>query len=110
MNYEKTGLLIQETRKEKKLTQAQLADMLGVTDRAISKWERAKSFPDVAMLKPLAEALDLSVVELLDGERRAEEPLTGEEAVETAIKGASGLTVSEKKGGSEPASCCGHRP
>ncbi len=87
MNYEKTGLLIQETRKEKNLTQAQLADMLGVTDRAISKWERAKSFPDVAMLKPLAEALDLSVVELLDGERRAEEPLTGEEAVETAIKG-----------------------
>lgn len=87
MDYVKTGKLIQEARKEKGLTQLQLADMLGVTDKAISKWERGKSFPDVAMLKPVGEALDLSVVELLDGERREAEPLTREEAGETAIKG-----------------------
>ena len=43
MDYEKTGKLIQETRKEKGLTQLQLADMLGVTDKAISKWERGVS-------------------------------------------------------------------
>ncbi len=71
MEYEKTGKLIQELRKEKGLTQAALADRLGVTDRAVSKWERGRSFPDVSMLKPLAEALDVSVSELLDGERRS---------------------------------------
>lgn len=70
MEYEKTGKLIQELRKEKGLTQIALAEMLGVTDRAVSKWERGKSFPDVSMLKPLAEALNVSVSELLDGELR----------------------------------------
>lgn len=70
MEYEKTGKLIQELRKEKGLTQMALSQKLGVTDRAVSKWERGKSFPDVSMLKPLAETLDVSVSELLDGERR----------------------------------------
>ena len=70
MEYEKTGKLIQALRKEKGLTQMALSEKLGVTDRAVSKWERGKSFPDVSMLKPLAEALDVSVSELLDGERR----------------------------------------
>ena len=54
MDYEKTGRLIQELRKEKEMTQMSLADKLGVTDRAVSKWERGKSFPDVSMLRPLA--------------------------------------------------------
>ena len=45
MNYEKTGKLIQELRKEKGLTQMSLADKLGVTDRAVSKWERGKTSP-----------------------------------------------------------------
>lgn len=71
MDYEKTGKLIQEMRKERELTQMTLADKLGVTDRAVSKWERGKSFPDVSMLRPLAEALGVSVSELLDGERRS---------------------------------------
>lgn len=71
MDYEKTGKLIQDMRKERELTQVTLADKLGVTDRAVSKWERGKSFPDVSMLRPLAEALEVSVSELLDGERRA---------------------------------------
>lgn len=71
MNYEKTGKLIQELRKEKGLTQMSLADKLGVTDRAVSKWERGKSFPDVSMLRPLAGALGISVSELLDGNLRS---------------------------------------
>ena len=97
MDSEKTGKLIQELRKEKELTQMSLADMLGVTDRAVSKWERGKSFPDVSMLKPLSEALDVSVIELLDGERLTPDEmrkfpdgaaaLTVEEADETAMKG-----------------------
>lgn len=97
MEYEKTGKLIQELRKEKGLTQMALAEMLGVTDRAVSKWERGKSFPDVSMLKPLAEALDVSVSELLDGEIRPPDKmrqlpdstavLTVEDADNTAING-----------------------
>ena len=50
MDYEKTGALIQAARIEKEMTQAQLAELLGITDKAISKWERRKSFPDVTML------------------------------------------------------------
>jgi len=87
MDYEKTGALIQETRIKKGMTQAQLAECLGVTDKAISKWERGKSFPDVAMLKPLAQTLELSVLELLDGERKTEAVVSNEEAGETALKG-----------------------
>lgn len=87
MDYEKTGNLIQEARIEKEMTQAQLAELLGVTDKAISKWERGKSFPDVAMLKPLAQALDLSVLELLDGQRQNEAPLSNEEKEASFIRG-----------------------
>lgn len=96
MDYEKTGKLIQELRKEKELTQMSLADKLGVTDRAVSKWERGKSFPDVSVLRPLAETLGVSVSELLDGERllpdKGKHPegastITVEEADNAAIKG-----------------------
>ena len=88
MDYKKTAELIQSARKEKGLTQLQLAELLGVTDRAVSKWERAKSFPDVAMLVPLAETLDISVTELLDGKRRpADSQVTAGEAEQAAIKG-----------------------
>lgn len=98
MDYEKTGKLIQEIRKEKELTQMSLADKLGVTDRAVSKWERGKSFPDVSMLRPLAEVLDVSVSELLDGELRSQDKvlypdgaaaITVEAADNAAIKGIS---------------------
>lgn len=68
IDYSKTGQLIQEARKEKGMTQLQLAELLGVTDRAVSKWERGKSFPDVGILQELAEVLDLTVSELLEGE------------------------------------------
>ena len=70
MDYEKTGKFLQELRKENSLTQLALAERLGVTDRAVSKWERGKGFPDVSLLKPLAEVLGVSVSELLEGERR----------------------------------------
>ena len=98
MDYEKTGRLIQELRKEKEMTQMSLADKLGVTDRAVSKWERGKSFPDVSMLRPLAEVLGVSVSELLDGERRSQDKvlypdgataITVEAADNAAIKGIS---------------------
>lgn len=65
----KTGNLIAQARHEKSMTQKQLAELLHVTDRAVSKWERGLSFPDVSLLEPLSRALDLTITELLDGER-----------------------------------------
>lgn len=98
MDYKKTAELIQSARKEKGLTQLQLAEILGVTDRAVSKWERAKSFPDVAMLVPLSEALDISVTELLDGERRpADSQVTAGEAEQAAIRGIDGYVRDTRK-------------
>ncbi len=67
MNQEKIGKFIYEVRKEKKLTQKQLADKLGITDRAISKWENGKSMPDLSLLKPLCDILNISINELLSG-------------------------------------------
>jgi len=98
MDYNKTAELIQNARKEKGLTQRELADILGITDRAVSKWERAKSFPDVSMLQPLAEALDISVTEILDGERRSNDAaVTAGEAEQAAIRGIDGYVRDTKK-------------
>lgn len=83
----KTGALIRERRREKGLTQRELAERLHVTDRAVSKWERGLCAPDIALLEPLSEALDLSVLELISGERapaREREP-EAEAAAKSAI-------------------------
>lgn len=81
MDKEKTGQLITELRKEKGLTQKQLADALNVTDKAVSKWERGLSFPDISMLEPISELLEVSIMELLAGERQSgEETMSREEA------------------------------
>jgi len=81
MDKEKTGQLITELRKEKGLTQKQLADALNVTDKAVSKWERGLSFPDISMLEPLSDLLGISIMEILAGERQTGDgTLTREEA------------------------------
>ena len=81
MDKEKTGQLITELRKEKGLTQKQLADALNVTDKAVSKWERGLSFPDISMLEPISELLEVSIMEILAGERQSgEETMSREEA------------------------------
>ena len=69
MNNTKTGQFISSRRKELGFTQNQLAEKLNVTDKAISKWENGKSAPDIATLLPLAEVLEVSVVEILNGKR-----------------------------------------
>ena len=71
MDKEKTGQLITELRKEKGLTQKQLAEALNVTDKAVSKWERGLSFPDISMLEPISELLGVSIIEILAGERQS---------------------------------------
>ena len=69
MNQERIGRFIAELRKEKKLTQIDLANKLGITDRAISKWENGRGLPDLSLLTPLCEILDVSINELLSGSR-----------------------------------------
>ena len=69
MNQEKIGKFILECRKEKKLTQAELAEKLGVTDKSISNWENGRNMPDLSLFKPLCELLDISINDLISGER-----------------------------------------
>ncbi len=68
----KTGALIRELRKEHNMTQKDLADQLHITDRAVSKWERGLCAPDIATLEPLAAILQVTVTELIAGERMPE--------------------------------------
>ena len=67
MNQYVTGAEIRRLRENKQLTQEELAAVLHVSSKAVSKWETGKGFPDISLLEPLAKALDLSVIELLAG-------------------------------------------
>ena len=69
MDQFKTGKFIAECRKQKKLTQMQLAEKLNITDKAISKWENGKAMPDSAIMLELCDILCISVNELLNGEK-----------------------------------------
>lgn len=73
MNQAKTRKIISACRKEKKLTQAQLAEKLNITDRAVSKWETGKSMPDASIMLELCEILGITVNELLNGEKACTE-------------------------------------
>lgn len=85
MNREKTGALIAAARKEKNMTQKDLAKALHVSDRAVSKWERGAGFPDVGLLEPLADALGLQVLDLLRGEA-TEETADSDPQVREAVR------------------------
>ena len=83
MDKERIGEFIATLRKEQNLTQKQLADKICLTDKAVSKWERGMSYPDISMLEPLAEVLGVSILELIKGERlQKDEVLSSEEAKE----------------------------
>lgn len=73
MTAQSFGATIAALRKQKGMTQLELARQMGVTDKAVSKWERDLSFPDVASLPKLAEVLDTSVDELLEVKSAAQE-------------------------------------
>ena len=62
-----TGAVIRALRESKKMTQEELAEKIHVSGKAVSKWETGQGFPDISLLEPLAEALDISVIELLSG-------------------------------------------
>ena len=93
MNQIKIGQFIAALRKEQNLTQLELANKLGVTDRAVSKWENGRGLPDISLIIPLCEALSISVNELLCGEKIVTEDITKkseENIIET-------LSYSEKR-------------
>ena len=84
MDQIKTGKFIAEKRKEKSLTQQELADILGISNKTVSKWETGRGLPEVSLMLPLCKALGISVNELLSGEKlddtyevKAEENLIG---------------------------------
>ena len=68
MNTYITGATIKNLRESRKLTQAELAEKIGVSSKTVSKWETAKGLPDISLLQPLAQALGISVIELMNGE------------------------------------------
>ena len=73
MNQIKIGRFIADERKRKGYTQKQLSEKLGISDKTISKWERGNGFPEVSLLLPLCDELEITVNELLSGERVSEE-------------------------------------
>ena len=69
MNTYVTGNTIRKLRESKHLTQSELGERIGVSDKAVSKWETGKGLPDLTLIQPLAQALDVSVIELMNGEQ-----------------------------------------
>lgn len=69
MNQEKIGMFIAQERKNKNLTQEQLANKLGVTSKSISRWENGKTMPDISLFEPLCDELNITINELLKGQR-----------------------------------------
>ena len=69
MNQEKIGLFIAKCRRKKNMTQEDLAEKLGVSNKSISRWENGKTMMDISLFEPLCNELDISIIELLNGER-----------------------------------------
>lgn len=80
MGAKKFGTFIATLRKENNMTQVELAQKLQVTDKAVSKWERGLGFPDINTIEPLADALGVSVLEIMRSERIAETEITQDTA------------------------------
>ncbi len=94
MDASKFGKFISDQRKALGMTQADLGNKLMVTDKAVSKWERGLGFPDINTLEPLAEALQVSVQELMRAEKNVTQ-VTNEEAVSEALRNT--ISVADKQ-------------
>ena len=84
MDQIKIGAFLKTLRREKNMTQEQLAEQLGVSSRTVSRWETGSNIPDISLLAELAEFYDVSIPELIDGERKSE--IMNEEIKEVADK------------------------
>lgn len=99
MKKQTLGMMISTLRKERKMTQLELADKMGVTDKAVSKWERDLSSPDINSIPKLAEIFEISVDELMQVKTETKENMNKnkvDEIVDTALKGigiAMGIAV-----------------
>lgn len=99
MKKQTLGMMISSLRKEKGMTQLELAEKMGVTDKAVSKWERDMSFPDINSIPKLAEIFEISVDELMQVKTETKENISKnkvDEIVDIAMKGigiAMGIAV-----------------
>lgn len=91
MNLDNIGKFIKEMRKNKNLTQEELAEKLGVNNRTVSRWENGKNMPDISLYKPLCEVLGISIEELVNGE------LTNKKNISYSVEKAIINTVSSSK-------------
>lgn len=96
MDQKKIGAFIARRRKEHKLTQAQLAEKLGVTDKAVSKWETGRCLPDASLIEDVCLSLDITIHEFFAGERLAEEAVPAQ-AEKNMIQAVSDCQKRDKK-------------
>ena len=92
MDKQKTGKLIREARIAKNYTQSELGDLLGVSNKAVSRWENGESFPDVGILENLSEVLDLQIKDIVTGDMDS-----NEESAVTEVVRVAKLQIKEKK-------------
>lgn len=85
MNQEKIGRFIAECRKDKKLTQEQLAEKLGVTSKSISRWENGKTMPDISLFEPLCDELGISINELFKAKKINDKKETNKLSIEVLV-------------------------
>lgn len=99
MDTKKIGKFISENRKRKGLTQEQLGELLGVTNKTISRWENGNYMPDLSLLIPLSETLDISLNELLNGKYITEDKImeTTEKSLKNTINYSKNMLVQEKR-------------
>lgn len=86
MNQEKIGNFIRELRTKKRLSQKDLANQLGVTVAAVSKWENGKNIPDISNLKAIAELFEVSLTEIINGEINSAPPSVTNESLMYNLK------------------------
>ncbi len=101
MDQEATGRFIAQLRKDKNLTQKELGDKLGISDKTVSKWETGNGMPDVSLLKPLCDILSVNLNELLSGEKLSDESYSGkaEENMMILARDAQDSKKNRKKAG-----------
>lgn len=92
MDKKKTGILIREARTAKNYTQSELGDLLGVSNKAVSRWENGESFPDIGILENLSEVLDLQIKDIVTGDMDS-----NEESAVTEVVRVAKLQTKEKK-------------
>lgn len=97
IDQEKFGIFLAQLRKEKGFTQKELAQKLFISDKAVSKWERGLSMPDITLLTPLASLLGVTITELLSGQRISEPEHLNVQEVEKLVTGTIRLSAKERQ-------------